>query len=222
MGELNAYLISGSAASRYVEITFRASETRDMREEPKFVNSPKPIPKSKNHNHSNQPVVPADSAAKLSLLQSLSSTSALRPLSLCALSLSLSFLPITQCHESPLTLHTAPPPLPRSTFTEATSSARELHHSLLLAHSSAPQPAEPSMSNPCGSSHVQVEPGFQYLVRLHFRDLVSQGLNELYFNVYVDSLFAAKDLDLSTLSQNALGVPYYRDMVTALASSNSL
>ncbi|MED6182530.1 Receptor-like protein kinase HERK 1 [Stylosanthes scabra] len=68
----------------------------------------------------------------------------------------------------------------------------------------------------------KVEPGFQYLVRLHFCDLVSQGLNELYFNVYVDSLFAAKDLDLSTLSQNALGVPYYRDVVTALTSSNSL
>ncbi|XP_057728566.1 receptor-like protein kinase HERK 1 isoform X1 [Arachis stenosperma] len=68
----------------------------------------------------------------------------------------------------------------------------------------------------------KVDSGFQYLVRLHFCDLVSKGLNELYFNVYVDSLFAAKDLDLASINQNVLGVPYYRDVVTPLTSSNLL
>ncbi|MED6183896.1 hypothetical protein PIB30_042127 [Stylosanthes scabra] len=174
-------------------------------------------------SHGNQPVIPADSAATLPLLQSPSSNSTLRPLSLRALSLSLSFFSITQCHGSPLTPHIAPPPLSRSTFAEATSSARELHHSLLLAHNSAPQPATPSMRNPCGSSHVQNDaPAAVYGTGQEMNSQVSQGLNELYFNVYVDSLFAAKDLVHSTLSQNALGVPYCRDVVIALTSSNSL
>ncbi|XP_027340636.1 receptor-like protein kinase HERK 1 [Abrus precatorius] len=67
-----------------------------------------------------------------------------------------------------------------------------------------------------------VEPGFQYLVRLHFCDVVSKALNELYFNVYVNSLFAVQNLDLSIISNNNLGAPYYKDLVTALAVSNKL
>ncbi|KAK7272099.1 hypothetical protein RJT34_28494 [Clitoria ternatea] len=67
-----------------------------------------------------------------------------------------------------------------------------------------------------------VDPGFQYLVRLHFCDIVSKGLNELYFNVYVDSSVAIQNLDLSMESNNVLGVPYYKDLVTALAVSNTL
>ncbi|OIW03952.1 hypothetical protein TanjilG_30228 [Lupinus angustifolius] len=67
-----------------------------------------------------------------------------------------------------------------------------------------------------------VEPGFQYLVRLHFCDIVSKGLNELYFDVYVDSFQAAKDLDLSIMSNNVLGAPYYKDLVTPLTADNKL
>ncbi|KAK7261430.1 hypothetical protein RIF29_27740 [Crotalaria pallida] len=67
-----------------------------------------------------------------------------------------------------------------------------------------------------------VEPGFQYLVRLHFCDIVSKGLNELYFDVYVDSFLAEKDLDLSLKSNNVLGAPYYKDLITPLAVSNTL
>jgi hypothetical protein len=43
-----------------------------------------------------------------------------------------------------------------------------------------------------------VDPGFQYLVRFHFCDIVSKALNELYFNVYIDSWIVSKDLDPST------------------------
>lgn len=67
-----------------------------------------------------------------------------------------------------------------------------------------------------------VDPGFQYLVRLHFCDIVSKGLNELYFNVFVNSYMAAKDLDLSIINNNALAVPYYKDLVTASSDSNIL
>ncbi|KAF7805525.1 receptor-like protein kinase HERK 1 [Senna tora] len=67
-----------------------------------------------------------------------------------------------------------------------------------------------------------VDPGFQYLVRLHFCDIVSKNLNELYFNAYVNSYLAAKDLDLSILSNNVLGAPYYKDLVTASTESNKI
>lgn len=67
-----------------------------------------------------------------------------------------------------------------------------------------------------------VEPGFQYLVRLHFCDIVSKALNQLYINAYVDSFWAAKDLDLSIESQNLLGVPYYKDLVTASIGGNRI
>ncbi|VVA20793.1 PREDICTED: receptor [Prunus dulcis] len=68
-----------------------------------------------------------------------------------------------------------------------------------------------------------VDPGFQYLVRFHFCDVVSKSLYQLYFNVYLDSLIVARDLDLSTLATNKLAVPYYRDYVTTSAAvSNKL
>lgn len=59
-----------------------------------------------------------------------------------------------------------------------------------------------------------VDSGFQYLVRLHFCDIVSKALNELYFNVYVNSYLAEKDLDPSAVNNNVLGAPIYKDFVT--------
>ncbi|KAJ1431950.1 Serine-threonine/tyrosine-protein kinase, catalytic domain [Sesbania bispinosa] len=56
----------------------------------------------------------------------------------------------------------------------------------------------------------------------HFCDIVSKGLNELYFNVYIDSLLADKDLDLSLENNNVLATPYYLDLVTAPAVSNKI
>lgn len=67
-----------------------------------------------------------------------------------------------------------------------------------------------------------VEPGFQYLVRAHFCDIVSKALYELYFNVYIDSMSASKDLDLSIKSNNVLASPYYNDFVTPIADDNKL
>lgn len=67
-----------------------------------------------------------------------------------------------------------------------------------------------------------VEPGFQYLVRAHFCDIVSKALNLLYFNVYIDSMAAAEDLDLSSKGNNVLGVPLSMDLIAPLADSNKL
>ncbi|KAB1226073.1 Receptor-like protein kinase HERK 1 [Morella rubra] len=67
-----------------------------------------------------------------------------------------------------------------------------------------------------------VDPGFQYLVRFHFCDIVSTSLNQLYFDVYIDSWIVVKDLDLSTYLVNVLAAAYYMDFVTVLAVSNKL
>nr|XP_029124452.1 probable receptor-like protein kinase At5g24010 [Elaeis guineensis] len=59
-----------------------------------------------------------------------------------------------------------------------------------------------------------------YLVRLHFCDIVSKALNELYFDVYINSYSACKDLDLSALAGFTLASPYYMDFVV-MHSNNS-
>ncbi|KAM4076319.1 hypothetical protein ACJW30_12G054400 [Castanea mollissima] len=55
--------------------------------------------------------------------------------------------------------------------------------------------------------------GAQYLVRLHFCDIVSRALNSLYFNVYLNGYLAYGDLDLSVLTSHVLASPFYVDFV---------
>ncbi|RWV77407.1 hypothetical protein GW17_00061767, partial [Ensete ventricosum] len=58
-----------------------------------------------------------------------------------------------------------------------------------------------------------------FLVRLHFCDIVSIALNELYFNVYINGYPAYKDLDLSSQSSYTLASPFYVDFVLLHRSS---
>ncbi|KAL0790677.1 hypothetical protein Bca101_006923 [Brassica carinata] len=55
-------------------------------------------------------------------------------------------------------------------------------------------------------------PSFNYLIRLHFCDIVSKSLNDLYFNVYINGKTAISGLDLSTVAGD-LATPYYKDIV---------
>lgn len=55
--------------------------------------------------------------------------------------------------------------------------------------------------------------GAQYLVRLHFCDIVSRALSTLYFNVYINGYLAYPDLDLSTVTVHELASPVYVDFV---------
>ncbi|KAK2983564.1 hypothetical protein RJ640_023098 [Escallonia rubra] len=55
--------------------------------------------------------------------------------------------------------------------------------------------------------------GARHFVRLHFCDIVSLSLNQLYFNVFINGFFAYKDLDLSTATFHLLASPYYIDFV---------
>ncbi|KVI10199.1 probable receptor-like protein kinase At5g24010 [Cynara cardunculus var. scolymus] len=64
--------------------------------------------------------------------------------------------------------------------------------------------------------------GVRYFVRLHFCDIVSFSLNQLYFNVYINGFLAYKDLDLSVLSFHVLASPFYADFVVDSDSSGVL
>ncbi|KAK4839498.1 hypothetical protein QYF36_022398 [Acer negundo] len=55
--------------------------------------------------------------------------------------------------------------------------------------------------------------GARHLVRLHFCDIVSSSLNQLYFNVYINDYSAYKNLDLSTMAIHMLASPWYIDFV---------
>lgn len=57
-----------------------------------------------------------------------------------------------------------------------------------------------------------VDIAFNYLIRLHFCDIVSKSLNDLYFNVFVNGKMAISGLDLSSIT-NQLASPYYKDIV---------
>lgn len=67
-----------------------------------------------------------------------------------------------------------------------------------------------------------VDVGFRHLIRFHFCDIVSTSLNQLYFNVYLDSSVVISDLDLSSISVNVLAVPYFFDLVSGVSVSNKL
>ncbi|KAL4575830.1 hypothetical protein LXL04_011917 [Taraxacum kok-saghyz] len=55
--------------------------------------------------------------------------------------------------------------------------------------------------------------GVRHFVRLHFCDIVSLSVNQLYFNVFINGFLAYKDLDLSLLSYHVLASPFYADFV---------
>ncbi|KAF9664185.1 hypothetical protein SADUNF_Sadunf17G0129900 [Salix dunnii] len=55
--------------------------------------------------------------------------------------------------------------------------------------------------------------GVRHLVRLHFCDIVSTSLNQLYFDVYLNEYSAYNDLDLSSLTFHILSSPMYMDFI---------
>ncbi|KAG8364980.1 hypothetical protein BUALT_Bualt18G0055000 [Buddleja alternifolia] len=67
-----------------------------------------------------------------------------------------------------------------------------------------------------------VDPDFSYFIRVHFCDIVSNSLNSLIFNLYINTDIAFNGLDLSNQAGN-LDVPYYRDFLSRVSDdSNTL
>uniref|UniRef100_A0A0E0NP14 Malectin-like domain-containing protein n=1 Tax=Oryza rufipogon TaxID=4529 RepID=A0A0E0NP14_ORYRU len=61
----------------------------------------------------------------------------------------------------------------------------------------------------------------RYLVRMHFCDIVSKALNELYFDIYVNGQLAVKDFDISGAT-GFLAYPYYIDFVVDVEDEGAL
>ncbi|XP_068639596.1 receptor-like protein kinase THESEUS 1 [Aristolochia californica] len=70
---------------------------------------------------------------------------------------------------------------------------------------------------PNGSFNItwifKIDPDFMYFIRLHFCDIVSSSLNELLFDVYINSELVLPSLDLSTKT-GGLSVPFFKDFVS--------
>lgn len=64
---------------------------------------------------------------------------------------------------------------------------------------------------------MEAEPGFKYLIRLHFCDIISKALNSLYFDVYINGMMGVSNLDLSSLTMG-LAVAYYQDFIVDSSS----
>ncbi|KAI8013893.1 putative receptor-like protein kinase [Camellia lanceoleosa] len=60
--------------------------------------------------------------------------------------------------------------------------------------------------------NLEVDLSYQYLIRMHFCDIVSKSLDDLYFNVYVGGKKAISGLDLSTVT-GGLATAYYKDII---------
>ncbi|CAL4922078.1 unnamed protein product [Urochloa decumbens] len=59
----------------------------------------------------------------------------------------------------------------------------------------------------------QATPGWAYLLRLHFCDIVSQAANQLAFNVYVGGWSVLSNYEITKDTFGALAVPLYKDFV---------
>lgn len=68
---------------------------------------------------------------------------------------------------------------------------------------------------------MDIDTAFTYLVRLHFCDIVSKSMNDLYFNVYINGKAGVTGLDLSTLT-GSLASAYYTDIVVNSSMVTSL
>ncbi|ESW27278.1 hypothetical protein PHAVU_003G188000 [Phaseolus vulgaris] len=59
---------------------------------------------------------------------------------------------------------------------------------------------------------VNVERSYSYLIRMHFCDILSKSLNQLYFNVYINGIEGVSALNLSSQTK-ALATAFYQDFV---------
>ncbi|ONK72890.1 uncharacterized protein A4U43_C04F24490 [Asparagus officinalis] len=67
-----------------------------------------------------------------------------------------------------------------------------------------------------------VDPGYKYLIRMHFCDIASLALNELYFDIYINGYSAYQNFDISDATGQVLASPHYEDFVIDVGSLGNL
>ncbi|XP_057416003.1 probable receptor-like protein kinase At5g61350 [Lotus japonicus] len=83
-----------------------------------------------------------------------------------------------------------------------------------LVYETAVQMQDPEVMHPNFNLTwmMNVEKSYSYLIRMHFCDIVSKSLNQLYFNVYINGIEVVSALDLSSETK-ALATAFYKDFV---------
>nr|XP_029123905.1 receptor-like protein kinase HERK 1 isoform X1 [Elaeis guineensis] len=92
-----------------------------------------------------------------------------------------------------------------------------------IVYSTAIELAETNTSNALFNMTWQfnVDANSGYFIRLHFCDIVSKALGNLYFDVYINGWSVASNLDLSELTSQTLAAPVYMDFVLAASDASS-
>ncbi|CAI9105262.1 OLC1v1004149C1 [Oldenlandia corymbosa var. corymbosa] len=67
-----------------------------------------------------------------------------------------------------------------------------------------------------------VDTGYQYLLRLHFCDIVSTAANNIVFDIYLNTRSLIQDFDISTKTFSTLATAYFQDFVTPPADTDTL
>ncbi|KAJ8765950.1 hypothetical protein K2173_020466 [Erythroxylum novogranatense] len=67
-----------------------------------------------------------------------------------------------------------------------------------------------------------VDPGFEYLVRFHFCDILTDQRTKFYFNVYLGSSIVYQNLDLRNVTTGTFGTPYFFDITTRVSDVRTL
>ncbi|GMJ09534.1 hypothetical protein like AT5G59700 [Hibiscus trionum] len=64
-----------------------------------------------------------------------------------------------------------------------------------------------------------VNPGFDYLVRLHFCDIISESTDQrIFLDIYIDTLLAG-NLELGSKRSDVFGTPYFMDVCTRVTGA---
>ncbi|XP_044512349.1 receptor-like protein kinase HERK 1 [Mangifera indica] len=82
-----------------------------------------------------------------------------------------------------------------------------------------------SEQNPSTNANVTwifyVDPGFEYLVRFHFCDILNTS-QPILFNVYINSWYASHDFNLQNFTSKTIGAPCYMDFIIRVSDNHKL
>ncbi|XP_022985685.1 receptor-like protein kinase HERK 1 [Cucurbita maxima] len=65
-----------------------------------------------------------------------------------------------------------------------------------------------------------VDPGYEYLIRFHFCDILDLSFGSLFFNVFVNSWMVKDHLDLNNVTSGIMGAPYVLDTIASSIDSS--